>query len=432
MSDEVETYLTAKARLREYLHTLTQHPELLCASSSRAHLEELLERFKSAHPLQPVPEGAELEVFSSQRASAAAGRQESEQDAAPPERPEPAASEPMNSAPAPSEPELLEPPPDPSPDSNERSTRGRMPIAMAVLTHEVALLLERLERVEQGSFLERIQALEELTDSAWLGQFTRLEDEPRGETAHLLVAFGRAIQVRADAFDKSRAERRVAQVFGRIKNAPGFISDLYVHGLARTHEPHKADTWEQEWRAWEARLQARLRAPESHAYESRQRPGASLSQEADEASSSSSGPATLEAVLEQLAREFPERLEVLPEAWESARQAQDFRLVSRAHELMRTLLEAYLPRYLEGGDALARQVFPTHAFAARESETTQSHERARQLRTFDYRGEAIPFWHHLRLGRGEDTRTGWRCHFHVDPERGRVVVGHCGAHLDLR
>ena len=78
-----------------------------------------------------------------------------------------------------------------------------------------------------------------------------------------------------------------------------------------------------------------------------------------------------------------------------------------------------------------RAVFTDAQFAARESETTTSNRRASALRTFVYRNQLTPFWRHVRLGNGESTREGWRCHFDVNTTRGVVVIGHCGRHLDL-
>lgn len=43
---------------------------------------------------------------------------------------------------------------------------------------------------------------------------------------------------------------------------------------------------------------------------------------------------------------------------------------------------------------------------------------AGRLRTFTYEGEEVVFPKHLRIGTGESSREGWRCHFH-----------HSGAHL---
>lgn len=65
----------------------------------------------------------------------------------------------------------------------------------------------------------------------------------------------------------------------------------------------------------------------------------------------------------------------------------------------------------------------------------RTHEQARdamELRTFDYDGEPRQFLRHLRIGTSSSPYHGWRCYFFHDAERSKIVIGHCGKHLDLR
>ena len=55
-----------------------------------------------------------------------------------------------------------------------------------------------------------------------------------------------------------------------------------------------------------------------------------------------------------------------------------------------------------------------------------------ELRTFDYDGEPRQFLRHLRIGTSSSPYHGWRCYFFHDAERSKIVIGHCGKHLDLR
>ena len=71
------------------------------------------------------------------------------------------------------------------------------------------------------------------------------------------------------------------------------------------------------------------------------------------------------------------------------------------------------------------------AFAARESETVEGNPQARKKRTFLYDGQNVPMMRHLKIGHKDSVAETMRIHFHWDPIARRVVVGHCGPHLDF-
>jgi len=95
------------------------------------------------------------------------------------------------------------------------------------------------------------------------------------------------------------------------------------------------------------------------------------------------------------------------------------------------LATSYVEDLMNGkGDADARAVFE-NAFAARESETVESNAAARKRRTFEYQGKSIPMMKHLKIGVKDSAAETLRIHFSWDAESKRVVIGHCGPHLDF-
>lgn len=139
----------------------------------------------------------------------------------------------------------------------------------------------------------------------------------------------------------------------------------------------------------------------------------------------------LEDCLSLLTQLFPERLVVLPSAWQSAREASGFRRTGKAFELLRSLCTGYYDAMVDGqGDKLAGQVFGPNSYAARESETVEGNKRARALRTFVYQSQPIEMVRHLKIGVKDSIAETFRAHFHWDAAEQKVVLGHCGRHLD--
>jgi hypothetical protein len=143
---------------------------------------------------------------------------------------------------------------------------------------------------------------------------------------------------------------------------------------------------------------------------------------------------TLEDALKVLAIVFPDRLTILDSAWKSARAADDFKYPRRAFELMHTLCDGYWSVLNAGkGDNEAKGVFGQKSFAANESKTARDNKRSQSLRTFIHRGSPVEMMKHLKIGApSEGTAETWRCHFEWDVVDRRVVIGHCGKHLDHR
>lgn len=146
------------------------------------------------------------------------------------------------------------------------------------------------------------------------------------------------------------------------------------------------------------------------------------------------GRPSLENALRYLEATFPDRIEVLPSAYSTARKFTEFRHLDRSWDLLRTLATDYWKAMADpggGGDAKAKGVFG-NGYAANEAEFAANSDRGRALRTFSYNGERVQMDRHLRIGTKMDSRgETWRCHFHWDGAARKIVIGHCGEHLDF-
>ncbi len=140
------------------------------------------------------------------------------------------------------------------------------------------------------------------------------------------------------------------------------------------------------------------------------------------------GDPTLEQSLEVLSSLYSDRIVVLDSAWKSARDAVSFVHRPKAFALLHSLVTTYWEALAAGqGDGEARRVLGG-AYAPRESETVENNRRARELRTFDYGGRQITMWKHLKIGVKPSAAETLRVHFEwVD---NKIVIGHCGSHLD--
>src|SRR5262249_43717802 len=93
---------------------------------------------------------------------------------------------------------------------------------------------------------------------------------------------------------------------------------------------------------------------------------------------------------------FPEQVVALPTALKSGEQIPDFEEPEKVGQLLWVLATTYRAALVNGkGDNEARMVFGS-AYAARESEVTRQNPLAKEMRTFDYRGERITMEKHLK------------------------------------
>ena len=128
---------------------------------------------------------------------------------------------------------------------------------------------------------------------------------------------------------------------------------------------------------------------------------------------------------------FAERIIVLDSALKSAQDSRVFKEKRRAFNLLWRLATDYWQTLAEGkSDAQAKQIFGDD-FSAKESESVENNKTARQLRTFTYNGRDIEMMPHLRIGIKDSPVETLRVHFQWLADEQKVIIGHCGKHLNF-
>lgn len=128
---------------------------------------------------------------------------------------------------------------------------------------------------------------------------------------------------------------------------------------------------------------------------------------------------------------FPDRIVVLPSAYESAAKLDG--LSKRGNRLVKLLVRlgtSYYEALLEKGDAAARKVFTPDEYASCESDATSRGQLGR-MRDFAYGGKKLRMGQHLKLGISADTSCTLRCYFAWLADERKFVIGHCGEHLPV-
>jgi hypothetical protein len=143
------------------------------------------------------------------------------------------------------------------------------------------------------------------------------------------------------------------------------------------------------------------------------------------------GDPSLEQGLKLIGVLYADRVVVLETAAQSARDSdrRGFRFGSKGLELLIKLARDYWQVLANGqGDQQAKTIFGK-AFAASEAETMSTDGRRR--RTFVYRDKPLVMEKHLKYGVKDSSAETLRIHFEWTAQEGRIVIGHCGKHLDL-
>lgn len=144
------------------------------------------------------------------------------------------------------------------------------------------------------------------------------------------------------------------------------------------------------------------------------------------------GNPTLQQVLEVVATLYPDRLVVLQSAIDSARESDrgGFRHGRRAYDLLIRFTEAYWQVLASGkGDQDAKSCFGYQSYSSNEGEGVTLEGRRR--RTFTYKGNPYCMIKHLKHGHKDSLADTLRIHFEWIPDEKRLVIGHCGKHLDF-
>lgn len=137
---------------------------------------------------------------------------------------------------------------------------------------------------------------------------------------------------------------------------------------------------------------------------------------------------TPETVLKVLAEMYPDHLNILESAYDSAREVDGFRLTKRMFDLINTLVTQYLPSIIQGNpDTEARKCFGIKAYAANESKTVSSSPKLMHYRQFKVDGKRVEMQQHLNIGVAHDQLQTMRIYFKIIDNK--AYIGYAGKHL---
>ena len=140
------------------------------------------------------------------------------------------------------------------------------------------------------------------------------------------------------------------------------------------------------------------------------------------------GDMRLDLILQAAEVAYPHRVSVLESAYQSAKESNHFQHGRQAFELIWKLVTIYWQTIGLKGDAEARKCFGK-SYAAKESEKLS--KAGRERRTFVYKGQDVLMERHLKIGTADNKADTFRLHFEWMPDETRIVIGHCGKHLDF-
>lgn len=142
------------------------------------------------------------------------------------------------------------------------------------------------------------------------------------------------------------------------------------------------------------------------------------------------GSAVLFEVLSLIGALYADRIIVLESAYSSAKESDkaSFKHSGKAYELLEILATSYWQLMADGqGDQQAKNVFGS-SFTANEASLSKD---GRKRRTFEYRGQNIFMDRHLKYGVKDSIAETLRIHFDWSPSEKKLIIGHCGKHLDF-
>lgn len=141
---------------------------------------------------------------------------------------------------------------------------------------------------------------------------------------------------------------------------------------------------------------------------------------------------SLEQSLKLINMLFSDRVTFLDSAQDSAHEsdADGFRYGKKSLDLLWKLANGYWQALADGkGDQHAKAIFGSNAYAQNEGQALSKDGRRR--RTFTYRDRDFLMEKHLKVGVKDSAAETLRIHFEWLAEEKRLVVGHCGKHLDF-
>ena len=207
---------------------------------------------------------------------------------------------------------------------------------------------------------------------------------------------------------------------------------------ARIHaETEKTESWKRAYRAVRAQkgrlVLSALETPAGNAVhpdERNEREGRSPTELLDRLFSTPEREPTPSECLELIEALHGDRVTVLEEARESARECGDFRAGRRLLSLLVRLATAYVDALAKDGDSAAKSVFTPYEFAPQEADRTLASKEKVRRRSTVWKGRTLFFRRHLRVQSRAGEKTALRVYFDWVPEEHRVVIGRCGSHFE--
>lgn len=144
------------------------------------------------------------------------------------------------------------------------------------------------------------------------------------------------------------------------------------------------------------------------------------------------GNPTLQQALELISSLYAKRIVVLDTAISSSKESDrgGFRFGDKAFDLLSKLANEYWQALVDGkGDQHAKAAFGHNAYAQNEGQALSA--PGKQRRTFAYHGRNFLMEKHLKSGVKDSLAETLRIHFEWVAEEKRLVIGHCGKHLDF-
>lgn len=144
------------------------------------------------------------------------------------------------------------------------------------------------------------------------------------------------------------------------------------------------------------------------------------------------GSPSLQQTVDLIATLYSDRIVFLDTAKGSAKESdrRGFRKGAKAFEMLQKLATEYWQQLADGkSNQQAKAVFGQNAYAANEASTLSNDGKRR--RTFNYRGRDFLMDTHLKYGVKDSQAETLRVHFEWLAHEKKIVVGHCGKHLDF-
>lgn len=144
------------------------------------------------------------------------------------------------------------------------------------------------------------------------------------------------------------------------------------------------------------------------------------------------GSPSLQQTVDLIATLYSDRIVFLETAKSSAKESDrgGFRQGEKSFYLLQKLATEYWQQLADGkSDQQAKTVFGQNAYAANEASALSNDGKRR--RTFSYRGREFLMEKHLKHGVKDSLAETLRVHFEWLAHEKKILVGHCGKHLDF-